>query len=236
MEYIDIIPGKLSLHTIDFMAFAWFAFAWLGYEEFTNRYSEGNTTSLLMLMHRYRLEWMRQVMRRDNRITDMTCLGNLTRSVSFFASTSILIALGALSLFSYREKIQEMVESIPFAAISSPVMWDIKVFVLALIFVHAFFKFTWSLRQYNYVMVYIMAAPMSYEHVETHAEYAERGAKMLTNASRHFNLGLRAFYYGFALISWFFHAYAFIFTTLIVVGVLYRREFHSNTYHALASK
>ena len=178
MEYIVIIPGKLSLHTIDFLAFAWFAFAWLGYEEFTNRYAEGNTTSLLMLMHRYRVDWMRQLLRRDNRITDMTCLGNLTRSVSFFASTSILIALGALSLFSYREKIQQMVESIPFSMVSSVVMWEIKVFILALIFVHAFFKFTWSLRQYNYVMVYVMAAPMSYEHVEEHEVYAQRGAKM----------------------------------------------------------
>lgn len=236
MELITLIPGKLSVHTLDLLAFAWFSIAWLAYEEYTNRYSEGKENSLLMLMHRYRVDWMRQLMRRDNRITDMTCIGNLLRSISFFASTSILITLGALSLFGYSDKMQEMVSEIPFALPPSPVVWEMKVCLLAMIFVHAFFKFTWSLRQYNYVCVYIMAAPMSYEHVETHEEYAQRGAKLMTNSARHFNLGLRAYYYGFAVVSWFLHPLAFIITTTLVVAVLYRREFRSNTYYALAAK
>lgn len=236
MELITLIPGKLAVHTLDLIAFAWFSIAWLAYEEYTNRYSEGKENSLLMLMHRYRVDWMRQLMRRDNRITDMTCIGNLLRSISFFASTSILITLGALSLFGYSDKMQEMVSEIPFALPPSPVVWEMKVCLLAMIFVHAFFKFTWSLRQYNYVCVYIMAAPMSYEHVETHEEYAQRGAKLMTNSARHFNLGLRAYYYGFAVVSWFLHPLAFIITTTLVVAVLYRREFRSNTYYALAAK
>lgn len=236
MDFITLIPGKLTVHSADLLAFAWFSIAWLGYEEYTNRYSEGKENSLLMLMHRYRVDWMRQLMRRDNRITDMTCIGNLLRSISFFASTSILLALGALSLFGYSDKMQAMVAELPFAMTPSPIVWEMKVCLLAMIFVHAFFKFTWSLRQYNYVCVYIMAAPMSYEHVETHEDYAQRGAKLMTNSARHFNLGLRAYYYGFAVVSWFIHPYAFILTTLLVVGVLYRREFHSNTYHALAIK
>lgn len=236
MDLITIIPGKLAVHSLDLLAFAWFSIAWLAYEEYTNRYSEGKENSLLMLMHRYRLDWMRQLMRRDNRITDMTCIGNLLRSISFFASTSILITLGALSLFGYSDKMQDMVAELPFAMPPSPIVWEMKVCLLAMIFVHAFFKFTWSLRQYNYVCVYIMAAPMSYEHVETHEEYAQRGAKLMTNSARHFNLGLRAYYYGFAVVSWFLHPLAFIVTTTLVVGVLYRREFRSNTYYALAAK
>ena len=45
--------------------------------------------------------------------------------------------------------------------------------------------------------------------------------------SRHFNDGIRAYYFALAELSWFFHPWALMLSTAWVVLVLYRREFHS---------
>ena len=42
-----------------------------------------------------------------------------------------------------------------------------------------------------------------------------------------FNLGLRAYYFGMALLAWFIHPVAFAAASVWVVLVLYRREFSS---------
>ena len=48
-----------------------------------------------------------------------------------------------------------------------------------------------------------------------------------------FNLGLRAYYFSLALLTWFVHPLLFVIASSWVVGVLYRREFRSRTLKAL---
>jgi uncharacterized membrane protein len=51
----------------------------------------------------------------------------------------------------------------------------------------------------------------------------------------HFNLGLRAYYFSLALLTWFVHPAVFMACSAWVVAVLYRREFHARTLKALSA-
>jgi uncharacterized membrane protein len=223
---------ELNLHGIalqDLIAPLWFAFCWIGYSIVADHLSKSRH-SLLIIINNHRINWMRRMLRRDNRMVDSTLVGNLLRSISFFASTTIFIILGLFTMLKYREDASGILTHIPYAEPTTPVLWEEKVFLLIVIFVYTFFKHTWSLRQYNYACVMIGAAPYATENNE-YEEYAKSSAALISNASKHFNMGLRAYYFGLAAIAWFLNAWAFMLASAFVVWVLYRREFRSQVLH-----
>ncbi len=55
-------------------------------------------------VHVYREQWMRETARRDNRIEDSAPVNNLMRGVAFFASTTILILGGLLTVLGCGER------------------------------------------------------------------------------------------------------------------------------------
>ncbi len=220
--------------TIDIFALFWFLFTWLGYGIFTSGRKKRRRI-LFSLVNDHRLLWMRQLMKRDNRVLDMTAISNVMRNISFFASTSILLALGMASTLGVRDKIIETVSKLPFADAVPPFLWEIKIFLLVVVFIHTFFKFTWSLRLYNYVCVFVGAAPAHNEQLDTHELWIQRGWHLMNDAARHFNLGMRAYYYGVAALAWFINGWCFFIATSLVVAVLYRREFHSSVYYILSN-
>jgi uncharacterized membrane protein len=218
-----------DIATLDIVALGWFVLCWEGYGLFAD-YMSKRTDNLLGVMDEYRLNWMRQMLARDSRIMDITLIGNLLRSISFFASTSIFIVLGLFTLLKYREEATDILNAIPYASPTSAVLWEIKIFLLAIIFVYSFFKYTWSLRQYNYSCVVVGAAPPASNRSSHFEEYAQNAARLVSNAAKHFNMGLRGYCFGLAALSWFVNPYAFMAATTFVLIVLYRREFRS---HAL---
>ena len=56
---------------------------------------------------------------------------------------------------------------------------------------------------------------------------------MNTCAGNDFNRGLRAYYFGMAVMAWMVSAWIFIVSTLVIVIVLARREFVSPVLKAL---
>jgi uncharacterized membrane protein len=58
-------------------------------------------------------------------------------------------------------------------------------------------------------------------------------ARVVWLAIYNFNLGLRAYYFSLALLTWFVHPLVFVVASSWVVAVLYRREFRSRTLKAL---
>ena len=115
--------------------------------------------SVLALTNRERMRWMLQTTWRDNRVVDGVVVQNMSASPSFFASTTILIIGGLLAVLSSTERASELVRDIPFAARTSVLVFDLKVVLLLAIFVYAFFRFTWSLRQYTFGALIVGAAP-----------------------------------------------------------------------------
>jgi uncharacterized membrane protein len=105
-----------------------------------------------------------------------------------------------------------------------------KVMLLVVVFVYAFFKFTWSLRQFNYVAIMIGAAPPPDEAGGAPSRrYAETAAAVASRAAEHFNKAMRTFYFGLGALSWFLQPFLLMVVTVLVVLVVYQREFRSHT-------
>jgi uncharacterized membrane protein len=220
---------------IDWVAVSFFFCAWVGYATFARRRAEVRP-SLLALTNRERSRWMLQTTWRDNRVVDVVVVQNLSTSPSFFASTTILIIGGLLAVLSATERASDIVQEIPFAARTSVLVFDMKVVLLIAIFVYAFFRFTWSLRQYTFGALLVAAAPehSSYPDDAARQAFASRAGRVMGLAAETFNDGLRAYYLSFAACAWFVSPWALMAITVGVVWVLYRREFHSEVLAVLS--
>lgn len=201
-----------------------FLACWVGYWAFADFWRLGRQ-SLMRRMDEYRGAWMRQMLIRDNRIVDVQVVQVLVQNVSFFASSAILIVGGFVAVLGASEQARAIAAEIPFAERSSPLIWDLKILLLVVVFVYAFFKFTWSLRQFNYVAILIGAAP--YDHEPASLAMAEQIATVAGRASDHFNRAMRAYYFGLAALSWFIQSWLFVLCSVLVVFIIYRREHRS---------
>ncbi|SDU09555.1 Uncharacterized membrane protein [Halopseudomonas salegens] len=220
---------------LNLFAFLWLMLCWVGYTRYAD-YKAKNTACLASILHLYRLDWMNRLLLRDQRIADASVVGNLERNTAFFASSTLLILAGLLAVLGATDRAQSLLQDLPFVTTVSREVSELKLLVLLAIFVYAFFTFSWGMRQYNFASVLVGSAPIVGEKNVTEAErkaYAERGARVLSMAAHEFNLGLRAFYFALATLSWFINPWIFILVTTGVVGVLYRREFHSDVLRAM---
>lgn len=143
---------------IDVLVLAWFIACWVGYVVFARRKS-GHTASLVVAMRVYRREWFRHMLGHENRIGDIGALNSLVTGSTFFASTSILILSGLVALLGTPERVIDIVADIPFTRRDSELVWKIKIILLICVLAYAFFKFSWSIRQFNFCAVLIGAAP-----------------------------------------------------------------------------
>jgi uncharacterized membrane protein len=174
---------------------------------------------------------MLQTTARDPRMLDGIITQTLSATPAFFCSTTILILGGLFALLGTTDKAAELVREIPFAEQTPILVFEFKILVLVVIFVYSFFRFSWSMRQYTFVALLIgaMPPPETFEHegAPNRQKYADRAAAMTGLAAETFNGGLRAYYFSFAALGWFFSPAMFVFATLLVAGVLYTREFKS---------
>jgi uncharacterized membrane protein len=232
---MNILLTPLSLlPAADWVAVLLFFGGWVGYAVWAKRRAEVEH-SVLATTNRWRRHWMLQATWRENRIVDSAVLQSLSASPQFFASTTILIIGGLLAVLSTTDKATELVREIPFAARTSVLVFDLKLVLLTAIFIHAFFRFTWSLRQYSFGAILVAAVPEA-KAITDEAErqaFADRAGRVMGLAAETFNDGLRAYYLAFAVVGWFFSPWAFIACTLLVLVVLYRREFRSEVLAAL---
>ncbi len=223
----------------DWVAVLAFFTGWAGYVIFAKRRST-QRPSLLDTTNRIRRQWMLQSTYREVRVVDGVIIQNLSTSPSFFASTTILIIGGLLAVLGTTEKASELVREIPFAARTSVLVFDLKVVLMLGIFVYAFFRFTWSMRQYTFGALLVGAMPerdqlaaMGAEGEALRQASAERAGHVVAMAAETFNDGLRAYYFAFAAIGWFFSPLIFAVATAGVVWILYQREFRSEALAAL---
>jgi uncharacterized membrane protein len=218
---------------LDLAAPAWFLICWLGYTLFAERRQD--RPSLSGTMHRYRELWMQTMLGRDNRMVDIQIIANLMRSASFFASTTVLIIAGLIAVLGARLQAMAVLRELPFAVDSAPLLWDLKVMLLIVLFVYAFYKFTWALRHYNYCLVLVGTIPGPSQLRDDSSLIAGRAARVASSTARHFNHGIRAYYFGLAALSWFIQPWLFAALTVWVVLVLYRREFRSRLLRTLGT-
>jgi hypothetical protein len=107
-------------------------------------------------MDEHRRRWMLAVLERENRIGDVNIIGNLMTSTSFLANNSIFILAGLVALLGAPDLGARVLAALPFAAPpASDAAWEIRIALLVVIFVRAFFELTWALRQFNYCCIVV---------------------------------------------------------------------------------
>jgi len=220
--------SQMGISDLDVAALLWFVIIWIGYIGFTRYRCNKVKSGLLARMNIIRKEWALELLRRDNRIMDSQLINGLIRKETFFASTTMLILASSVALMGIGDEVLNLFQNIPFAQNTSQVLWELKVLVLIIIFMFAFFKFTWSIRQHSYCSTLLGAIPPPKDSDTQEAQLkAKQLADLSSLAANHFNDGLRAYYFALAELSWFFHPLAFIGASTWVEIVLYRREYHS---------
>lgn len=229
MKVLSLLPW------FDWLALVAFFVLWIGYAMFA-KYWGLRKSSLIATTNRYRGYWLLQATGRDPRMLDGVITQTLSQTPAFFSSTTIIIIGGLSALMGTTDRAAELVREIPFAQPTPLLVFELKILMLIGIFVYAFFRFTWSMRQYTFVALAIGAMPPVEEFMagqQDRQAYAQRAAALVGLAAETFNDGLRAYYFSFAAMAWFFSPLALLLATSLVVLILYQREFRSEVLHIL---
>lgn len=220
----------LPLSPLDWIAAGIFAAAWFGYAIVFDWWPTRRPVTLNRAMALVRVNWMRQMLVRDARIMDSMLLGHLINSVSFFASATVLLLAGLIGTLASGEAAREMVAGLGLAADAPPALFEAKVLLLIGIFVYAFFKFTWAIRQFNYTVAFIGAAPPIPLSAQRVSRLATDAAALMSQAVGAFNTGIRAYYFAFAALGWLLHPWVLIGLSVLVLAVLSFRQLGSPAF------
>lgn len=186
---------------IDWAALGLFFVCWLGYDPLLGLLARRSGT-LNDDMTAVRRTWMRAMTHREIRLVDSQLMGHSINSASFFASTNLLlIAAVAGILFGGEGALRG------FAAIGAegtPLkLLEAKLALVLICLVRGLLDFIWSIRQLNYTLAVIGAAP----EVEVEADRVALGraaADLLNPALGAFSQGVRAYYFALAAAAWLY--------------------------------
>jgi uncharacterized membrane protein len=177
---------------------------------------------------------MRRMIERHDRIVDSSLTGHSVNSTTFFASTSMLIIAGLLGLLGRARDAHEVVQSFGFVANASAILFELKITGLIGLFIVAFYKFTWALRQFNFTCTLIGAAPIAPAEEAVRDRFADHAARVMSLAVVSFNGGIRAYYFAMAWLGWFIHPAVFAGGTAIMVLLLLKRQLKSRSQRSVS--
>lgn len=218
--------GLPHLSSIDWLALLVFYACWAGYAWYSE-HSQSGAKGLIRTSQQYRLLWAFRMLEREVRVTDSTLIGNLVTSVSFYANTTIYIIAGLVAALGASDKLINFTADLPFAGTGSRELLELKLMLVLSSFVYAYFKFTWALRQFNLLSILVGAAPFGKAGEAGIDNYAQRLAKANNLAGDDFNRGIRAYYFGLAASGWLIGPILLGILALVVLVILYRRDYQS---------
>lgn len=226
---------SFPLAATDLAALVFFLAAWIVYAQAV----EGRLVSresLATVMNRQRDAWMQTMARRDLRMIDTSIMIGLQQGTAFFASTSLIALGGCLALLQQADKVLVVLADLPLLVSPARGLFELKLLGLTVLLAYSFFKFAWSYRLFNYCSILVGAVPMlgdEPEQGETIERAAQRAARMNILAGKHFNTGLRGIFFAIGYLGWLISPIIFVLTTLLVLGVLVRRQFFSAARRAV---
>jgi uncharacterized membrane protein len=222
---------QLPFSNIELIALVYFFLLWWGYASYAKyRAKQQHTASLSRSLRAHREAWAGRLLNRDMRMTDASLLASQERVAAFFASTTLLLMAAVLTALSTSGQIAEIAAHIPFTEEQSRGQIEAKLALLLLLLIFAFFKVTWSLRQYGFAAVVVGSAPERGEALseQERTDFTRNLAKLMDSAGHDTNSCLRTYYFALAVICWLGGTVPFVVVATITLFVLYRREFRSS--------
>lgn len=187
--------------------------------------------SLSSIMNMQRRRWVANATLRESPF-DAILAGNIMGSVSFLASTAVLLILAIFAVFGQVPALMDALASLSLDRTYTPRDVQLHLVVMLAMFVLAFFAFTLSLRQFNHFCIMLGAL----DHSEPTAD-EEINAITAMNAlgARNFNSGVRAYYFSVSTVAWFVSDWLPILVCLATIGILAHREFFSSAHRTAAT-
>lgn len=225
------VAGELS--GLDYVAMFWFALCQLGYRWVTHRRG-GQSLSFISAIMTQRRRWMQAMSERELRMVDIMISQSFNQMTGFFATTTVFILGSLAALLASGDNARTSLQSLALIGDTSVSVWTVKISALIVLFISAFFKFVWAHRLNQYLAVAIGATP-AFDHPdgETRERQVVLATTLANRASVNTYAGLHAYYFAIAGLTWFIHAGVFIAATTVVVCVLYRREYISESARAI---
>lgn len=191
---------------------------------------ETQRPSMSSLMARQRLRWVQNAVRRDTPI-DGILTGNIMSAVSFFASTSVLLILAMFAVIGQLTELMPTLRSLSWGAVYTDFDYQTHFVVMLVMTVMAFLSFTLSLRHFNHFCILMGAADHSTNSDPTEVRAL---ANLNTQGARHFNSGIRAYYFSLANVGWFLSTTIGIVMAVGTIGFIIYREYFSAARSAIA--
>ena len=187
--------------------------------------------SLSVIMNMQRRRWVANAALRESPF-DAILSGNIMGSVSFLASTAVLLILAIFAVFGQVPALMAALDSMSLDRVYTIVDVQLHLVVMLTMFVLAFFAFTLSLRQFNHYCIMLGAmergGAISEQEIDAITAMNALGAK-------NFNSGIRAYYFSVATVAWFVSEWLPIVACVITILILAHREFFSSSHRTAAS-
>lgn len=186
---------------------------------FYRRFRRKPLSTSLGLAHHLRGLWVQTVMSSGKDILAVQTLRNWTMTASFLASTAILLGIGVLNVALTTEKLSNVVQVLHVFGPVGETLMAVKLTVLGIDFLLAFFNFTLALRYYNHTGFQINVAqelqPKQSRQLVTDT---------LNHGSLHYTLGMRNYYLAIPLSCWIFGGIWFLIGSVLLVYILARLD------------
>ncbi|WP_292035686.1 MULTISPECIES: DUF599 domain-containing protein [unclassified Brevundimonas] len=186
---------------LDWIALFLFFTAWLGYGpllKLISRRSGSLNDDMLVV----RDSWMTAMTHREMRLIDSQLMGHSINSASFFASTNLLLIAAVAGILFGGENALKGFAAVGAEAVPMKIL-EAKLALVLICLARGFLDFIWSLRQMNYALALIGAAPEIHSETDKVA-YGHAVARVLNPALGGFSQGVRGYYFALAAAAWLF--------------------------------
>lgn len=207
--------------TLDWIALVVFCAAWLGYDPLLSMLGR-RTGTLNADMLVVRQAWMTAMTHRELRLVDAQLMGHTISSASFFASTNLLLIAAVAGVLFGGDAALSSIAALG-AASTSFVVTEGKLALILVCLARGLLDLVWALRQLNYTVALIGAAPEVHERAER-AAFGDSIGRVLNPALASFNRGVRGYYFALAAAAWLFGAIWLFLAVTLVSGLLIWRQ------------
>ena len=165
--------------------------------------------------------WVANVMKSPAKdVMAVQTLRNFLMGASLMASTAALLLIGTLTLSGQSDNIARNWHVLNGGGAQSTDLWTVKVLLLLVDFITAFFAFARAVRLANHV-VFMMNVP---DH-NAHSEFSpDRVGDRLNRAGGYFAVGMRAFFMAIPLVFWLFGPVLLVVASCALVVILFHLD------------
>lgn len=177
-------------------------------------------------LHVVRLKWMRMLLhsRRENRVFDGILLGQVSGSMSFFGSGTLIVLAGLVGTLASINHVHASLTEMAFFPPISLGLFTIDLAAITLIMAFCFFSFTYALRKLAYTLAMIGALDEAPATTPQAQVMISQTATVLTEALKSMNHGIRGYYYAVAGLFLFAGPVTSICMTMALSLLLYYRQ------------